>query len=193
MDTPSGRSYTINPEPTPQSPHIIPSDEEFISYQSLLPPSIYINCLPQPSTNVPLTEPRNANLHKNYIEPLSIRTLNLVHIYTTNLPPIPPSSTPATCNNRTHFESLNLHRIFGCRQFRNQKHLTVATNASIVNLGLLSSTIGSFDTISDPPKGKTIKKRRQYLEKFHMDIVSGDCVDLGGHRYALLLVDISTI
>ena len=90
------------------------------------------------------------------------------------------------------FESINLNCIFGCRQFRNQNHLTAATNSSLVNAGLLPSTIRSFATISNPPKGKTIKKRNQYLDKFHMDIVFVDCVALGGHQYALLLVDVAT-
>ena len=61
-----------------------------------------------------------------------------------------------------------------------------------MNSGLLSSTIGYFATISNPSKGKTIKKRRQYLEKFHMDIVFDDCVPLGGHLYALLLFEVAT-
>ena len=82
--------------------------------------------------------------------------------------------------------------IFGCCQFQNKNHLTTATNASLLNSGLLISTIVFFITISNPPKVKPIKKRRQYLDKFHMNIVFGECVDLGGHRYALLLVDVST-
>ena len=114
----------------------------------------------------------------------------MVHRDATNLPPIPPSSTMAPCENRTQFESLNLHHIFSCRQFRNQKHLTTETNASMVKSGILLSTIGSFATIANPPKGNTIKKRRQYLDKFHIYIVFGDCVALGGNRYALLLVDV---
>ena len=192
MATPSGHPSTITPEPKPQSPHIISSDEDSISSQAPLSPSIYIDCIPQPSTKFTPTEPSNATLHKNYIKPLSIHTLNIVHINVTNLPPIPPSSTPAPCNNWTQFESLNLHHIFGCRQFRNQKHLTAATNAILVNSGLLPSNIGSFTTIVDPPKVNPIKKRRQYIYKVNMDIVFGYCVALGGHRYVLLLVDVAT-
>ena len=104
----------------------------------LLSTSIDINFLPQPSTKVPYTEPIDATLHKNSIEPRSIRTLNIVHRDYTNLPPIPPSLTPEPCENWTQFKSLNLHRIFGCMQFRNQKHRSSATNASLVNPGLIS-------------------------------------------------------
>ena len=89
----------------------------------------------------------------------------MVHKEATNLPPIPPSSTPEPCKNRKYFEYLNPHQIFGCRKFRNEKHLTAETNASLVNSDILPSTIGSFATIANPTNGKTTKKRCQYLEK----------------------------
>ena len=59
-----------------------------------------------------------------------------------------------------------------------------------MNSGLLPSTICSFDTIDNLPKGNPIKKRRQYLDKLLMVIVFGDCVALWGHRYALLIIDV---
>ena len=138
------------------------------------------------------TDPRNETLHKNSIETLSISTLNLVHRDSTNIPPIPPSSTLAPCENWTQFESLNIHRIFVCRKFYNQKHCTAATNASLVNSDLLLSTICSFSTVANPPKVNTTEKWRQYLDKVHMDILFGECVNLWGHWYALLIVDVST-
>ena len=134
----------------------------------------------------------NYSTRTRYNHSLSLCTLNLFHKDASNLPPIPPSSTPASCDNRTQFESLNLHHKFVCRQLSNQKHLTAATNASLVNSGLLPSTIGSFSTIANPAKAKPIRNRRQFLDKVHMEIVFGDCVALGGHRYALLLVDVAT-
>ena len=42
------------------------------------------------------------------------------------------------------------------------------------------------------PREKIIKKHRRYLKKVHMDIVFGDCLALGGFRYALMLVDVAT-
>ena len=116
MAIPSGHPSTITLEPKPQSPNIIPSDEDSISSQAPLPTSINIDYPPQPSTKVTPIEPRDATLHKNYIKPLSILTINLVHRDATNLSPIPPSSTPSPFKNRTQFNSLNLHRIFGCRK-----------------------------------------------------------------------------
>ena len=158
--TPSGRPSTITPELTHQSPHIIPSDDESITSQPSLPESLQRDNQPQALINIKSSEHSDALLHKNSVEPLSLRTLNLVHKYASNLPPITPSSTPAPCKNRTQFESLNILRISGCRQFRNQKHMTAATNASLVNSGLLPSTIGSFVTTVNQAKGKPIKKRR---------------------------------
>ena len=72
------------------------------------------------------------------------------------------------------------------------KNLTAETNTILVNSGLLPSNIGYFATTVNPIKVNTIKKRRNYLERVNMDIVFGDCVDLGRHRYALLLVDVAT-
>ena len=66
------------------------------------------------------------------------------------------------------------------------------TNASLVNSGIRPSNIESFVTIDNFPKGKPIKKRRQYLDKVHIEILFGDCVALGGHRYDRLLVDVAT-
>ena len=91
MSTPLGRPYAINPEPTPQEPHIILSDEESISSQASLFPSIYNDCLPQFLTKITPTDPSDATLHKNSVEPLSICTLNIVHRDDRNLPPIHPS------------------------------------------------------------------------------------------------------
>ena len=46
---------------------------------------------------------------------------------------------------------------------------------------------------SQSSQGKPIKKRRQYLDKVHMDIVFGEFMELGGHCYALRLGDAATI
>ena len=192
MATTSGRTSKITPEPKPWSPHIIPSDNESISSQTSLLPSSNSDNKPQHLIEIKASEPSDAILHNNSVKPLYIRTLNLFNKDANNLPPIPPLPIPAPCENITQFESLNLHHIFGCRKFRNQKHLTAATNASLVNSGLLPYTIVSFVTIANPAKGKPINKWSQFLEKVHMGIVFGDCVALGGHHYALLLVGVAT-
>ena len=155
MATPSVRPSTMTPEPKHQSPHIIPSDEDSIFSQSPLHSSIEIDCLPQSSTEVATTDIINSIIHKNSIKPLYICTLNIVHRDANNLPHIHPSSTLAPCENQTQFKSLDIQRIFGCSQFRNQKHLTAATNESLLNSGLLPSNIGSFATIANTPQRKS--------------------------------------
>ena len=112
-------------------PHIIPSYENSISSEPPLHITTDVQSLPPPPTEYPTTEPSDETLHKNSVEPLSIRTLHLVNKKATNLPPVPPSQTPEPCKNRAQFESLNLHRIFGGCRFRNQKHFTAETNASL--------------------------------------------------------------
>jgi hypothetical protein len=62
----------------------------------------------------------------------------------------------------------------------------------LLRTGELPTTIGDFTTINNPPRGKLIKKHRKFLDKVHMDIVFGDCLSLGGFKYALLLDDVST-
>ena len=57
---------------------------------------------------------------------------------------------------------------------------------------LVCFPFAGFAIVANPEKGKTIKKRRKFLDKVHMDIVFGDCVELGGHRYTLLLVNVAT-
>ena len=192
MDTPSVRPSKITPAQKPQSPHIITSDEKSLSSKPSILPSMDINRLPQHPTKVPPNEPSVTTLHKNSVEPIPIRTLNMVHRDATNLPPIPPSLTLAPCENRTQFKSLNLHCIFGCRKFRNQKHLTAETNASIVSSCILPSSISSFATIKNPTKGKKNQKSTTVPQIFHMGIVFGDCVALGGNQHALILVDVAT-
>jgi hypothetical protein len=83
--------------------------------------------------------------------------------------------------------------VFGNRNFKNQLHITAASkNAQLIRCGERPSSIGDYTTINNPPRGKPIKKRRKFLDKVHMDIVFGDCMALGGFRYALILVDVAT-
>ena len=161
MSTPSGRPSTITPDQNPQSPHIIPSDWDSICSEPPLLITTDIHFILLPPTKDTTTETSDETLHKNSVKPFSVCTLTLVHKDAANILPVPLLSAPATCKNRTQFKSLNIHSIFRCHQFRNQKHLIVTTNESLINSGLLSSTVGSFATIADPPKGKPIKKRRR--------------------------------
>jgi transposase InsO family protein len=106
---------------------------------------------------------------------------------------VPPAHTPGPAEHRTTFDSLKLHRIFGCRRFKNQNHLIAASsNAQLIKSGELPPTLGDFATINSPAKGKPLLQPRKYLDKVHLDIVFGDCLALGGFRYAIVLVDVAT-
>ena len=173
-------------------PHIISCEKEYIYPLYYIPTIDEVRPPPTPPTEDLYAQPSNNNLHKNSTQPISKRTLHLEHHDISNITPVSPSYTPYNCKNITKFESLNIHMIFGCRRFRNQHYLTSATNASLVKSVLLPSTIGSFATIMNPPKEKSTKKCWKYLDKVHMDIVFGDCVDLRGHRYTPLLIYVAT-
>lgn len=130
---------------------------------------------------------------KSAAKPLTKRMLHTIHEDITCLPEVPPSYTPGPAKNTTSFDSLRLHRIFGCRRFKNQLHITTASkNAQLIRCGEMPSTIGDFTTINNPPKGKKLTQRRRFLDKVHMGIFFGDCMALGGFRYALVLVDVAT-
>jgi hypothetical protein len=61
-----------------------------------------------------------------------------------------PTYTPGPAEHRTTFDSLKLHRIFGCRRFKNQQHLTAASfNAKLISTGELPPTLGDFATINN--------------------------------------------
>eukprot|EP00956_Cyclotella_meneghiniana_P028868 scaffold68397_cov20-Cyclotella_meneghiniana.AAC.1 len=185
--------------------HIIPSDDSDdatimsnISYHVPTPKSKH-SPTPSPPSLTPDRPPSptsvvaDLELEQSTLKPLSTRILNSLHSDPNSLPPIPPCYTAGACENRTAFDGLKLHKIFGCRKFRHPSHLIASSlNASMLAGGELPHTIGDFASINMPNRGKPIKKRRKFLEKVHMDIVFGDCVSLGGFRYALLLVDIAT-
>ncbi|KAL7459292.1 hypothetical protein ACHAWC_010958 [Mediolabrus comicus] len=146
-----------------------------------------------PSPSDPPTVPSDDDSPQQASLPLPPSIFKSLHHDPSNLPSIPPSSVAAPCEHRTEFDPLKLHRIFGCKQYRHQQHITAASsNASLLSTGPRPTTIGDYTTIPRPPKGKPLRKRRKYLDKCHMDIVFGDSVGLHGFRYALLIVDVAT-
>lgn len=146
-----------------------------------------------PSSSNSPTVPSDEDILQQASSPLPPSILKSLHHDPSQLPSIPPSSVAAPCEHRTEFDPLKLHRIFGCKQYRNQHHITAASsNASLLSTGSRPATIGDYTTLPRPPKGKPIRKRRKFLDKCHMDIVFGDSVGLHGFRYALLIVDVAT-
>jgi hypothetical protein len=69
-------------------------------------------------------------------KPISSKVLTSLHNDPSNLPPVTPAHTQGPAEHRTTFDSLKLHRIFGCRRFKNQNHLiAAASNAQLIRSG----------------------------------------------------------
>jgi hypothetical protein len=77
------------------------------------------------------------------------------------------------------FPQLSTHHLFIKRQHTSQLW------------GILS--LGSYATIPKAPRGKPIDRLpSKYLDIVHVGIAFGDCVSIGGFRYALFFVDCAT-
>ncbi len=82
----------------------------------------------------------------------------------------------------------------GCQKFRNYKHLLqVSWDGKWVDGGEFPPSLGSYATTPKAKRGGLLDKTKyKYLDAVHMDIAFGDCVSVGGYRYALILVDRAT-
>jgi len=110
------------------------------------------------------------------------------------LPAVRPCDTANASDTKTHWSGEEIHRIMGCRKFRNYKHiLHVSRNGEYIDSGEFPPSLGSFATIPKAKRGKQLDRSRyRYLDAVHMDIAFGDCLSVGGFRYALILVDRAT-
>ncbi len=82
----------------------------------------------------------------------------------------------------------------GCHKFWNYKTLIqVRRDGEWIDGGKFPLSLGSFAII---PKAKCSlpldKTKYFYLDAIHMDIAFGDCLSVGGYKYALVLVDCAT-
>jgi hypothetical protein len=82
----------------------------------------------------------------------------------------------------------------GCRKFRNYKHiLAVSRDGEWVYGGEFSMSLGFYATIPKAQRGTSLDRTSyRYLDALHMDIAFGDCISVGGYRFALILVDPAT-
>ena len=142
--------------------------------KSKTPPSAPLTQLispppPLPSAPQPIEEdpsdpesgdfPSEEELLANTAAPLSKTMIGKLHANPDDIPDIRPCNTPAPCENRTTFDTLKLHKIFGCRRFRNQQHLASSSaNAKLISTGELPTNLGSFATITNPPAGKSSRR-----------------------------------
>ena len=110
------------------------------------------------------------------------------------LPAVRPCDTANASDTKTHWSGEEIHRIMGCQKFRNYKHiLHVSRDGEYIDGGEFPPSLGSFATIPKAKQGKLLDRSRyRYLDAVHMDIAFGDCLSVGGFRYALILVDRAT-
>jgi hypothetical protein len=101
---------------------------------------------------------------------------------------------PNPSDRKSHWTAEELHRITGCRRFRNYKHLISATtDGQFIDNGEFPVSLGSYTTIPKAPRGKPIDRTpAKYLNVVHLDIAFGDCMSVGGFKYAIIFVDRAT-
>jgi hypothetical protein len=109
-------------------------------------------------------------------------------------PPVRPCDTANGSDKKTHWTAEELHRVMGCRKFRNYKQLLqVSLDGEWVDGGEFPPSLGSYATIPKATRGGALDRTRyKYLDAVHMDIAFGDCLLVGGFWYALILVDRAT-
>jgi hypothetical protein len=74
-----------------------------------------------------------------------------------------------------------------------QDLLQVSRDGHWVEGGKFPPSLGSFTTVPKANKGKPLDRTKYlYLGVVHVDIAFGNCLSVGGFRYALILVDRAT-
>ena len=82
----------------------------------------------------------------------------------------------------------------GCCRFRNYHHLIhTSKDGQFLDNSKFPVSIGAYTTIPKAPRGKLIDHTpSKYLDIVHIDIAFGDCMSVGGYKYALIFVDRAT-
>jgi hypothetical protein len=71
--------------------------------------------------------------------------------------------------------------------------LQVSCDGKWIDGGNFPPSLGSFATIPKVKRSLLLNKTKYfYLDAIHMDIAFGDCLSIGGNKYALILVDSAT-
>ncbi len=142
----------------------------------------------------PTREPTDSPTTRLLSTMTSKEITRLLHHPGTTFPSVRPCDTENSSDTKTHWSVEELHRIMGCRKFRNYKHLLqVSRDGKWVDGGESPSSLGSYATIPKAKRGGTLDCTRYlYLNAVHMHIAFEDCVAVGGYCYALILVDRAT-
>ena len=120
--------------------------------------------------------------------------ISTLHHPGTSPPAIRPCDTPNASDTKYHFTAEELHRLTGCRRFRNYRHLIhTSKDGEFLDNGEFPVSLGAYTTIPKAPRGKLIDRLpSKYLDVVHIDIAFGDCMSVGGYKYALIFVDRAT-
>jgi len=96
----------------------------------------------------------------------------LLHHPNTSLPDIRPCDTANASDTKVHWTSEEIHRIMGCRKFRNYKHiLDVSKDGAWMDGGEFPMSLGSYATIPKAKRGQPLDRTvYRYLDAVHMDI-----------------------
>ncbi len=147
-----------------------------------LPPGVLTPSLPQSSPVLASTMSS-----KNEI-------ISLLHRVGSSLPSVRPCDMENNSDTKTHWMVEELHRAMGCRKFWNYKTLLqVSCDGKWIHGGEFPPSLGSFATIPKAKRGLPLDKTKYfYLDAIHMDVAFGDCLSVGGYKYALILVDLAS-
>ncbi len=146
------------------------------------------------------TSPTPADSTKVQSAPKALDCMSVVEIRT-NLhhphscfPPIQPCNTPNTSNSKRAFTPEELHCLTGCHHFRNYQHIISTSNGGILtNTGKFPLSLGTYTTIPKAPCGKPINRiLSKYLDIVYVNIAFGNCISIGGYKFALVFVDRAT-
>ena len=144
-----------------------------------------------PASASPVTPPKTPVL----LSTMSSADISrFLHHPDTSFPDVRPCDTANASDTKTHWSSEELRRIMGCQKFCNYKHiLDVSRGGEWIDGGKFPMSLGSFATIPKAKRGAPLDRTSyRFLDAIHMDIAFGDCVSVGGYRYALILVDRAT-
>ena len=117
-----------------------------------------------------------------------------LHHPDSRLPPVHPCDTLNSSETKHTYTPEDLYCLTGCRRFCNYQHIISSTkDGTLLNTGKFPVSLGAYATIPKAPRGKaTDRLPARYLDIVHVDIAFGDCVSIGGFKFALIFVGRAT-
>jgi hypothetical protein len=186
---------------------------------SLIPPPAFSTCLqdldhdkliqriyslkhaaaPTLDTHADISSPSADPINKQGV-PKALDCMSEEEIHTnlhhpqSHFPPIQPCDTPNASDSKRTFTTEELHRLTSCCHFRNYQHIISTSNSGILsNTGEFPLSLGTYATIPKAPRSKPIDRLpSKYLDIVHVYIAFGNCISIGGYKFALVFVDRAT-